>query len=179
MTSVDIEVLPADERGGGRRRVGTRAPRAIVALLAAWLGAVLFFGAGVAPAAFAVLQERADAGAVVGRLLPVLFYAGLVVGLVLIVAALRLSSVRRVLRRSLSIAGVVMLAACGLAQFWVTPEIARVRRLAGMLDAAAPDDQVRLEFRRLHAMSVALLGIAWLGGTTVLLISVVTQHRRV
>jgi hypothetical protein len=71
-----------------------------------------------------------------------------------------------------------MLAACGLAQFWVTPEIARVRRLAGVLEVVAPDDQTRLEFGRLHAMSVALLGIAWLGGTTVLLISVLTQHRR-
>jgi hypothetical protein len=179
MTGVRAEaLLPTDERGSARRRIGTRTPRGIVALLAAWLGAVLFFGAGVAPAAFAVLAEQADAGALVGRLLPVLFYGGLVVGLALTVAAIRLSAVRRAVRRTLTIVGVVMLATCGLAQFWVAPEIARVRRAAGELDALPPDDKLRLEFGRLHAMSVALLGIAWLGGATVLIVSLLASPRR-
>ena len=171
-------LLPIDERAGGRRRVGARAPRGIIALIAAWLGAVLFFGAAVAPAAFAVLEEPADAGALVGRLLPILFYSGLVVGLALGVAAIRLSVVRRAVRRTLAVAAVVMLVTCGLAQFWVSPEIARVRRTAGQIDALSPDDKLRLEFGRLHAMSVAMLGIAWLAGATVLIVSIVAARRR-
>lgn len=179
MTSVRAErVMPADEHGSGRRRVGMRAPRGIVALLAGWLGAVLFFGAGVAPAAFAVLADRTDAGALVGRLLPVLFYGGMGVGFALAVGAMRLSSVRRAVRRTLAVAGIVMIATCALAQFWVAPEIARVRGAAGELDALAPDDKLRREFGRLHAMSVALLGIAWLGGATVLVASMLSPPRR-
>jgi hypothetical protein len=179
VTSLRVESpIAADEHGGGRRRVGIRPPRGVVALLAAWLGAVLFFGAAVAPAAFAVLATPAEAGALVGRLLPVMFYSGMLVGLALVVCAVRLTSLRRSVRRTLAVAGVVMLAACGLSQFWVSPEIARVRRIAGELDALAPDDQRRMQFGRLHAMSVALLGIAWLGGATVLVVSVLSSHRR-
>lgn len=179
MTSLRVESpIAADEHGSGRRRVGIRPPRGVIALLAAWLGAVLFFGAAVAPAAFAVLATPADAGALVGRLLPVMFYSGMLVGLALVVCAVRLTSLRRSVRRTLSIAGVVMLATCGLSQFWVSPEIDRVRRIAGELQALAPDDQRRMQFGRLHAMSVALLGIAWLGGATVLLVSVLSSHRR-
>ncbi len=180
MTSVQPDVLlAADERGSGRRRVGTRAPRGLVALIAAWLGAVLFFGAGVAPAAFAVLAQRSDAGALVGRLLPVLFYAGMAVGLTMVIAAAALSAVRRVVRRALVTAGFIVIAACALAQFWVSPQIASVRDAAGArLDALAPNDALRLQFGRLHGMSVALLGIAWLGGAVVLIVSMTASQRR-
>lgn len=179
MTSLHAEALiPLDERSASRRRVGTRAPRGVIALIAAWLGAVLFFGAAVAPATFAVLEEQQDAGAIVGRLLPVLYYAGIVVGLPLVICAVRRSSMRQLVRRSLAIAGLVMIVACALAQFWVAPEIARVRRAAGVLQDLQPDDRRRLQFGRLHAMSVALLGIAWLGGATALVVSMTASQRR-
>jgi len=50
-------------------------------LLSAWLGAAVLVTTVVAPAAFAVLPSRTLAGALVGRVLPVLFIAGLVVAL--------------------------------------------------------------------------------------------------
>jgi hypothetical protein len=172
------EFLSVDEHAGGRRRVGRGTPRGILAVVAAWLGAVLFFGAAVAPAAVAVSPSPAEAGALVGRLLPVLFVSGIVVGLVLIVAAARLGTGRTLIRRSLAIAGVVMVATCGLAQLWVAPEIARVRAGAGVLDSLPPDDPIRREFGRLHGMSVALLGIAWLGAVTAVAIGSVASGRR-
>jgi hypothetical protein len=48
--------------------------------LSAWLGAAVLAATVVAPAAFAVLPTRSLAGALVGRVLPVLFYGGAVVG---------------------------------------------------------------------------------------------------
>jgi hypothetical protein len=158
--------------------VGSKTPRGIIAVLAAWLGAVLFFGAAVAPAAFAALPTPADAGALVGRLLPILFIAGVAVGAILTISAARLRSAGRNVRRALGIGGVVMIVSCALAQGWVAPQIARVRAAAGSLDARPPDDPLRLSFGRLHAMSVALLGIAWLGGATVLAIGALAPHRR-
>ena len=56
-----------------------------IALLALWLGAGAVFGAVVAPALFAVLPTRTLAGAVVGRVLPTIFYAGILIGVVAIV----------------------------------------------------------------------------------------------
>ena len=53
-----------------------------VVALSAWLGAAVLVAAVVAPAAFAVLPTRTLAGALVGRVLPVLFYSGAVVGVV-------------------------------------------------------------------------------------------------
>jgi len=47
-------------------------------LLSAWLGAGVLFATVVAPAAFAVLPSRALAGALVGRVLPVIFVSGIV-----------------------------------------------------------------------------------------------------
>lgn len=170
--------VTAGERAGGRRRVGQNTPRGVIALLAAWLGAVLFFGAGVAPAAFAVLPTPADAGALVGRLLPVLFYAGIGVGLALVACAARLRTGGSRLRRGLSIAGAVMAASCALAQFWVSPEMARLLAEAGAMDARSPDDPLRREFGRLHGMSVALLGAGWLGGLVMLLIAALTPPPR-
>src|SRR4029077_12340066 len=54
-------------------------------LLAVWIGAALLFALVVAPAAFAVLPTRTLAGALVGRVLPVIFYAGVVIGSLIVI----------------------------------------------------------------------------------------------
>ena len=173
------EGLPAAaaDRAGARRRGGRKAPRWLVALVAAWMGAVVFFGAGVAPAAFAVLGSPAAAGALVGRLLPVLFVSGIALGVILVLAAARLRTFGTRVRRALAIAGIVIAGCCAVAQGWVAPEIARVRTAAGTLDALPPDDPLRREFGRLHGLSVALLGMAWVGGATLLAIGLLAPRR--
>jgi hypothetical protein len=169
---------PVDEYGGGRRRVGRRMPRGLIALVGAWLGAVVFFGAAVAPSAFAALPTPADAGALVGQLLPILFIAGIVVGVVLVIAAARFTTARPLIRRALAIVGALMIVTCALAQLWVAPEIDRVRASVAALDSLAPDDPVRHEFGRLHALSVALLGVSWLAGAALLVIGSIAPARR-
>jgi hypothetical protein len=131
-------------------------------LLAAWLGAAGLTGAVVAPAAFAVLPSRALAGALVGRVLPPLFVAGIVVGLLAAGLLWSGGGAGRGLRAALPL---VVAGACAAAQLGVAPRIARVRATIGpSIEALAPTDPLRREFGRLHGVSVALLGVAALAG---------------
>jgi hypothetical protein len=138
----------------------------VIVLLAAWLGATIVVGAVVAPAAFAVLPTRTLAGALVGRVLPPLFWSGAAVGVVAAVMA------RRSRRTSAFVAALVIAAASLVAQAIVAPRIEAVRVSAGgPIDALARDDARRLAFGRLHGASVALLGLAGVAAAVTLLLT--------
>ena len=138
----------------------------IALLLAAWLGAVVFFGAVVAPAAFAALPSRTLAGAVVGRVLPTLFIAGLVAGGLVMLSGTRLRGAPRLTRL---VAGSLVVASCAVAHFVIGSRIETVRASAGgALESLPEGDPARVTFGRLHGLSVAGLGIAALGAATAL-----------
>lgn len=144
-----------------------------VVLLAAWLGAVLFFSVVVAPAAFAVLPSRALAGVLVGRALPPLFVAGMAIGaFVAVRAALTLTGAAR-----LSAGGMLALS-CALSHLVIGARIAELRHVIGpSLDALPPGDARRLMFGRLHALSVAGLGIGALAAAVALWLALATLRR--
>lgn len=157
----------------GARLAGSPAGGTIasVVLLAAWLGAAIFFAAVVAPAAFRALPTRGLAGALVGRTLPVLFVAGLVIGLLAAGLALRepAGGPGRTLRSICSV-GVALLCAAG--QFGIGARIDRLRASLGTtLDALPVGDPARVAFGRLHALSVLALGLAMLLALAVILSS--------
>jgi len=138
-------------------------------LLAIWIGAALLFTLVVAPAAFAVLPTRTLAGALVGRVLPVIFYAGVVIGslIVLLEIAGRTGAWGR------SAAGAVSALACAVAQLVVGTRIDRLRAaISGPLDALAGDDPRRVAFGRLHAISVGWLGLAMVAAVVALTLAV-------
>jgi hypothetical protein len=138
-----------------------------VVALSAWLGAAILVAAVVAPAAFAVLPTRALAGALVGRVLPVLFYGGAAVGL--IVTVLGRTTMPALMRM---IAGAVMTATCLAAQLLVAPRIERVRIDAGRpIDELTVGDPRRTTFGRLHGASVVLLGVAAIAGGAALVLT--------
>jgi hypothetical protein len=129
-------------------------------VLSLWLGAAALFVSSVAPAAFAVMPTRALAGAIVGRVLPSLFYAGMVVGVAVI--ALDLIAGRPVASPR-SIAAAFMLASCAVAQFIIGARIERLRTaIGGSLESLPIDDVRRVTFGRLHGASVGMLGLAML-----------------
>lgn len=133
-------------------------------LIAGWLGAVLLFAAVVAPAAFAVLPSRTLAGSLVGRVLPVLFVAGMVVGAVVAVGGM---TGRRSVARAA--AGGVLVLACAISHLVIGGRIERLRAEIGpSLEALAPGDARRAAFGRLHAMSVAGLGVGVLAAAAAL-----------
>ncbi len=140
---------------------------ALVLLVALWLGAVIFFSAAVAPAAFRVLPTRTLAGALVGATLPTLFWSGALVALVALGLAWMQpwSAGRRLVTGA---AGAVMLVATVVAQTVVAPRIDRLRaELPSTLESVSPQDPRRAEFGRLHGVSVALLGVAALAAAVV------------
>lgn len=135
-------------------------------MLAAWIGAAVLVAFAVAPAAFAVLPTRTLAGALVGRVLPVVFWSGMLVGAA--VAALGWSMPQRSWRSG---GGIGLALACAVAQLVVAPRIQRVREsIGGAVDALDPSDARRQAFGRLHGMSVAWMG---LGGVAALVALVV------
>jgi hypothetical protein len=136
-------------------------------LLALWLGAAAFFSFVVARAAFAVLPTRTLAGALVGRLLPVLFISGMLVGT--LVVLIEWPAARE--RWGRLAAGLTVVAACAIAQFVVAPRIERLRAaIGGPLEMLAADDARRAAFGRLHAVSVGWLGIAIVAATIALVL---------
>lgn len=138
-----------------------------VMVLSAWLGAAVLAAAVVAPAAFAVLPSRSLAGALVGRVLPVLFYSGAVVGVVsALLGRTAMSSTARL------VAGAIMTTTCLAAQLLVAPRIERVRAAAGRpIDELAAGDPRRTAFGRLHGASVLLLGVAAMAGGAALVLT--------
>jgi hypothetical protein len=129
--------------------------------LSVWLGAATFFSAAVAPALFASLPSRTLAGEVVGRLLPSIFYAGILAGILLIVTQWR--ETREWNWRGRETAGGVMALACAIAQFVIAPRIERIRaEIGGPIEVLSTDDVRRIAFGRLHGASVAWLGVAML-----------------
>jgi hypothetical protein len=136
--------------------------------LAIWLGASILFAAAVAPALFAVLPSRALAGEVVGRVLPVLLYSGVVVAVFV---------GGREAMRGMRTRGLVALAIAVTCGYGVSlgRRIDQLRSsIGGPIDALDAADARRVEFGRLHGMSVGLLGVAMLAA--LILIVMLARH---
>jgi len=130
-------------------------------VLLLWLGGAILFSAVVAPSLFATLPTRTLAGAVVGRVLPSVFYSGMVVGLLTIVLDWRARG--EWTWRGGTTGGLIVLLSCAIAQLIVSPRIERVREsIGGVVENLSPDDPRRAAFGRLHAVSVGWLGVAML-----------------
>ena len=156
---------------------GVGAALAQLLALALWLGGALFFASVVAPAAFSVLPARELAGALVGRVLPVLFLVGLVVGVV--VAGLELLGRGRRFAVGRAGGGLAMAIACGIAQIGIAPRIAALRAgFTGPLAELPLDDPARVAFQRLHMLSVAWLGVAMLAALAAGVLAVLIVRRQ-
>src|SRR5437764_15473233 len=125
-------------------------------LLAVWIGAALLFALVVAPAAFAVLPSRTLAGALVGRVLPVIFYAGVLIGSLIVI----LDLLSRTGGWARTAAGALAALACAVAQLVVGTRIDRLRAaIGGPLAALARGHPRRLAFGTLHAISGGSTGL--------------------
>lgn len=146
--------------------------------MAAWLGAALFFGAVVAPAAFGVLRSfglpnaSEIAGSIVTRTLGVINVAGFVIALLLLVTALlrRQAQSRMGLIIELVCFGVIALTTA-LGQWWIAARMRALRAAMELpIDQIAATDPRRMEFNALHGYSVKALGIAMIAGLVALVL---------
>ena len=124
----------------------------------------------MAPTAFHVLPARALAGEFVGKILTVVFLSGLVVGLLAAALEARGPRSRRWVLRVIAAASMVV--SCGIAQFGIAPRISRIREEAVVpIDSLAADHMLRIEFGRLHGMSVAWMAVALLAALSLVLLA--------
>jgi hypothetical protein len=144
--------------------------------LAAWLGAALFFGAVVAPAAFGVLRSfglpnaSEIAGSIVTRTLGVINVVGFLIALVLLVTAF-------LRREAQSRAGLIVEFVCiavialttALGHWWIAARMRGLRAAMELpIDQIAVADPRRVEFNALHGYSVKALGVAMIAGLVAL-----------
>jgi len=146
-----------------------------LALLLLWLGGAILFSAIVAPALFAALPTRTLAGVVVGRVLPTIFYSGILVGLLTLL--LDWQARGELAWRGGALGGIVMVVSCAIAQLVISPRIDRIREsIGGVVDNLAPTDPRRAEFGKLHAVSVGWLGVAMLCAAIVAVLAARSLH---
>jgi hypothetical protein len=123
--------------------------------LGTWIGAVLYFGVVVAPAAFSVLTPD-QAGALVGLTLGRLHLMGIVAGLIyLLVTAIWARSAAALLRPA-SLLVLVMVVLTFVSQYWVSGTMDALRAQMGSVAATPASNEMRASFDRLHRISVNL-----------------------
>ena len=146
-------------------------------LVACWFGAALFFSVVVAPAAFGVLRSFAVpnaseiAGAIVNRSLGVVNLSGFVIGLVVLLSGLLLSSSSRGLWLVLqSISLIILTIATGVGHWVIAARIHALRAASQLrIDQLAADDPIKVAFDSLHGYSVQALGIAMIAALVAIL----------
>ena len=147
--------------------------------LGAWLGALVFFGAVLAPVAFTQLpplfgtQGLHAAGLVVGGSLVGLHWMGLLCGLVfLIVMVLARAHYRNIVPQSVLV--LVMMLLTAYSQFSIIPRMDTARdSVGGNVEAVAANNPGRQIFDRLHQRSVHVEVLVLLCGVGAL---VATAH---
>jgi uncharacterized membrane protein len=139
--------------------------------LGTWVGSIIYFSFAVAPALFATLSSRDQAGAVVGIALGRLHHFGEIAGVLYIVAGLGLARSPRVFIQPAVVAVIAMLVFTFISQHRVTPRMAQLRTQMVSVDATPPDNPLRAEFDRLHKVSVRLEGSVLLLGLIALFLA--------
>ncbi|WP_263352263.1 DUF4149 domain-containing protein [Acidicapsa acidisoli] len=143
----------------------------ILLSLIVWLGAEIFFPAIAAITFGQLAPDTHAAGQIVGALLRIMHWMGLVCGIVLL-ALLALAPAWGIFKsRSVLAPMVLVLLMVGLtaySQFSIIPAMERDRVAAGgVIDAAPADNPARIDFNVLHARSTNVEGTVLLLGITV------------
>lgn len=137
--------------------------------LGTWVGGILYFGAIVAPAAFAVLTAD-QAGAMVGVTLGRLHLLGIVAGVLYLIATAAGERSVAALVRPAPLLVFVMILLTFASQFWVIPTMDALRAQMGSVDATPATNPLRVSFDRLHVRSVRIEGAVLLSGLAALLL---------
>ena len=144
--------------------------------LIVWLGAEIFFPIVAAVIFQTLMPNTHTAGAIVGHLLRILHFIGLVSGMVAL-ALLALAPVWKIYKSHIVLAPmgllIAMICLTLYSQFGIIPAMERDRIAAGgSVDAVAITDPSRMDFEKLHRRSVNVEGaILLLGLVTVVCVA--------
>jgi uncharacterized membrane protein len=134
--------------------------------LGLWLGGDAFLSFVVAPGAFSILGNRDAAGLMVGYSLARLHYVGIFLGILFLLVRLVRTRDFAGFTSAAALCVVLMVVLTAASQFTVSNRMASLRRQMVSVQSTAESDPQRLEFSRLHHISVAyesgvlLLGLA-------------------
>ncbi|MFZ3333733.1 MAG: DUF4149 domain-containing protein [Candidatus Acidiferrales bacterium] len=143
--------------------------------LGTWLGSIFYFSAAVAPGAFRVLPSQDLAGLLVEFTLRRLHTLGVIAGLLFLIAsaAMALLSMGVGKRLILPVVGVmIMVILTIVSQQIVIRRMNVLRREMGSVIETPKDNPLRVEFDRLHGVSVQLEGATLLIGVAALFLTV-------
>jgi Domain of unknown function (DUF4149) len=143
--------------------------------LGTWLGSIFYFSAAVAPGAFRVLPSQDLAGLLVEFTLRRLHTVGLIAGLLFLIAsaAMALTSTGAGKRLILPVVGVaIMVILTIVSQHVVIRRMNVLRTEMGSVVETPKDNPLRVEFERLHGVSVQLEGSTLLIGVAALFLTV-------
>ncbi len=140
--------------------------------LVLWIGGIVYFGAVVAPTAFAVLPTHDLAGKVVSGTLWKLHYIGIACGIVYLICSMILSYKLHSSPEPFAlrhVAVVLMLAITIIGHEAVAKPMLHMRDAMCVIDTVPVDDPRRVEFNRMHVWSTRIeeavlvlgLGVLW------------------
>jgi hypothetical protein len=132
--------------------------------LGLWLGADAFLSFVVAPGMFANLGNRDAAGMMVGFALARLHFAGIILGLVFLVARLARTHDFGSFTGAAALCVVLMVVLTATSQFTVSNRMEALRKEMVSVQNTPETDPRRVEFTRLHHRSVAFEGAVLLFG---------------
>ncbi len=136
--------------------------------LSLWLGGDVFLSFVVAPGAFSVLPGRDQAGALVGYALSRLHIFGIICGVVFFVVRLARTRTFASFAAPAAVAVVLMITLTAASQYGVSMRMARLRTEMGSIEKTPQESPLRVEFDRLHKMSVKLESGVLLAGLAAL-----------
>src|SRR5215470_17220252 len=134
--------------------------------LSLWLGGDAFLSFVVAPGAFAILGSRDAAGMMVGYSLARLHFAGIFLGLIFLVARLARTRDFGSFTSAAALCVVLMVVLTAASQFTVSNRMEALKKRMVSVQNTPEADPRRVEFNRLHHISVGyetavlLLGFA-------------------
>ena len=156
-------------------------------VLAAWLGAILFFAIGVPQTAFDVLRHveggRSLAGDIVGRSLAILHYMGVACAILYVLISKRPppptpgASALSMLTPAIPLAArlVLLMMALSIISLGISKRMKMIDS-ESLYETEAETETARLEFRRLHTASTAAEGIILVLGATALVVESRRRH---
>jgi hypothetical protein len=143
-----------------------------VIALGSWMGSIIFFSFAVAPGVFGILASRDEAGAVVGFALGRLHLMGLIAAIVYVVAALGFAGSLKALSKPPALAVLAMFFLTFASQRIVIPRMEALRVQMGSVAATPTGSPLRVEFDRLHGVSVKMEGAVLLIGLVAMFLTV-------
>jgi Domain of unknown function (DUF4149) len=142
--------------------------------LGTWVGGIIFLSFVEAPGVFGLLASNPEqAGNIVGYSLTRLHYIGIVGAVIYLLAGVGLAKSVKWLAPPAAILVIVMLGLTLISERGVRPRINRVRsQISSSVEAMPADNPLRVQFDRLHRVSVQLEGATLLIGIAALFLTV-------